>query len=110
MKFERMRCKPCEGGVKKMQMSAARRYMPMVEGWKLTRDKISRELKFKDFKKAMKFTNKVATLAEREGHHPDISIYDWNRMRLELSTHAIGGLSQNDFIMAAKINKILKGS
>jgi 4a-hydroxytetrahydrobiopterin dehydratase len=110
MKFERMRCKPCEGGTKKMQMSAARRYMPMVSGWKLGRDVITRELKFKDFKKTVRFTNRVAALAEREGHHPDILIYSWNRMRLSLSTHAIGGLSQNDFILAAKINKMLKGS
>ncbi len=110
MKFERMKCKPCEGGTKKMQMSAARRYMPMVGGWKLGKDVLSRELKFKDFKGAVRFTDRVAILAEREGHHPNISIYSWNRIRLELSTHAIGGLSQNDFIMAAKINKMLKGS
>jgi 4a-hydroxytetrahydrobiopterin dehydratase len=103
-----MKCKPCEGGTKKMQMSAARRYMPMVEGWKLCRDMISRQLKFKDFKEAVRFVNRVAVLAEKEGHHPDITIHSWNRVRLHLYTHAIGGLSQNDFIMAAKINKMLK--
>lgn len=113
MKFEQMKCKPCEGGTQKMAVSAARRYMPMVKGWKLGKDSIKRELKFKDFKQAVRFTNRIATLAEREGHHPDIAIYSWNRIRLTLSTHAIGGLSQNDFIMAAKINLMLnenKGS
>ena len=107
MKLERMKCKPCEGGTKKMQMSAARRYMTMVPGWGLRKGKILRELKFRNFKEAVRFTNRVAVVAEREGHHPDISIYSWNRMRLELSTHAIGGLSQNDFILAAKINRML---
>ena len=102
-----MKCKPCEGGTKKMQMSAAKRYMPMVPGWKLCRDMISCQLKFKDFKEAVQFVNKVAVLAEKEGHHPDIAIHSWNRVRLHLSTHAMGGLSQNDFILAAKINKIL---
>jgi 4a-hydroxytetrahydrobiopterin dehydratase len=102
-----MKCRPCEGGTKKMRMSAARRYMPMVEGWVLRRDMISRQLKFKDFRQAVSFVNKVAALAEKEGHHPDIAIHSWNRVRLHLSTHAIGGLSQNDFIVASKINRIL---
>jgi 4a-hydroxytetrahydrobiopterin dehydratase len=106
-----MKCKPCEGGTKKMQMSAAKRYMSMVPGWKLCRDMISRQLKFKDFKQAVGFVNKVAVLAEKEGHHPDIAIHSWNHVRLHLSTHAIGGLSQNDFIVASKINLIFnKGS
>lgn len=110
MRLESQKCKPCEGGTKPMQMSAARRYMSMVKGWKLGRNQISTGLKFKDFNGAMKFVNKVAKLAQKEGHHPDISVYDWNRVKLQLSTHAIGGLSQNDFILAAKINQILKGS
>jgi 4a-hydroxytetrahydrobiopterin dehydratase len=103
-----MKCKPCEGGTKKMQMSAARRYLPMVNGWKLGKDMIKTDMKFKNFKEAVKFVNRVAVLAEKEGHHPDIRIYSWNRVGFELQTHAIGGLSQNDFIVAAKINKILK--
>ena len=110
MRLEHMKCKPCEGGTKKMQMSAARRYMSMVKGWKLGKDVIKTDLRFKDFGGAIKFVNKVAKLAEREGHHPDMRIYSWNRVGLELQTHAIGGLSQNDFVLAAKINKILKGS
>ena len=108
MRLEHMKCKPCEGGVKKMQMSAARRYMPMVKGWKLGKDKISTDKKFKDFRDAMKFINRVAALAQSEDHHPDMRLYSWNRVGLELYTHAIGGLSQNDFILAAKINKMLE--
>lgn len=63
---------------------------------------ISREWKFKNFKEAMAFANKVAELAEQENHHPDIFLHGWNKVRLTLSTHAIKGLSENDFIMAAK--------
>lgn len=66
---------------------------------------IEKRFKFKDFAEAMKFVNKAAEIAEEEGHHPDIKI-SWNRVTLQLTTHAIKGLSENDFIMAAKIDKI----
>jgi len=94
-----------------MALDGAERYMDAVAGWKLVDGepaKITRSLKFKDFALAMDFVNKVARLAESEGHHPDICI-SWNRVRLELVTHAIGGLSMNDFIMAAKINELKEG-
>jgi 4a-hydroxytetrahydrobiopterin dehydratase len=89
-----------------MTKSEAENYVRKVAGWILSEDgkKIFREFTFKDFKKAMQFVNAVAELAESEGHHPDIYIF-WNRVRLELWTHAINGLSENDFILAAKINK-----
>jgi len=101
------KCVPCEAGVPPMTKIEAEKYMPEVSGWLLADDgkKIFREFKFKDFKEAMRFVNVVADIAESEGHHPDIYIF-WNRVRLELSTHAIGGLSENDFILAAKINAI----
>ena len=84
------------------------KYLPEVTGWELLEDKkIRREFRFKDFKEAMAFVNKVANLAESEGHHPDIYLHSWNKVRLDLSTHAIGGLSENDFILAAKINNIV---
>jgi 4a-hydroxytetrahydrobiopterin dehydratase len=78
-----------------------------VPGWVLDAEgkKISRDFVFKDFKEAMVFVNKVADIAEKEGHHPDIAIW-WNKVKLELSTHAIGGLSTNDFIVAAKVNAL----
>lgn len=79
-----------------------------VNHWVLNADvtSISREFTFKDFKEAMAFLNKVANLAESENHHPDIHCW-WNKVKLELSTHAIKGLSNNDFIMASKINKLV---
>jgi len=67
--------------------------------------KIKKQFKFKDFKEAMVFVNKVAEIAENEGHHPDITI-NYNRVTIELSTHSIGGLSENDFILAAKIEEV----
>jgi 4a-hydroxytetrahydrobiopterin dehydratase len=77
--------------------------MPQVPGWQLEENKLTRRFKFRDFMEAMAFVNRVAELSEAEGHHPDIHI-SWNKVRLELTTHAIKGLSENDFIMAAKIN------
>ena len=102
------RCVPCEGGTAPLSREEAGRYMDAVAGWKLAEGepaKLMRSLKFKDFARAMAFVNSVAQLAESEGHHPDICI-SWNRVRLDLVTHTIGGLSMNDFIMAAKINEL----
>ncbi len=98
-------CVPCEGGTKPLAQSAAAAYLTATPGWDLVlgeKDKLTRKLKFKDFAGAMQFINRVADVAEEEGHHPDFSV-SWNRVQLELTTHAIGGLSENDFIMAAKI-------
>jgi 4a-hydroxytetrahydrobiopterin dehydratase len=105
------KCVPCEGGTAPLSRDEAERYMDAVSGWTLVEGeprKITRSLKLKDFAQAMAFVNEIAQLAEGEGHHPDICI-SWNRVRLELVTHAIGGLSMNDFIMAAKINELKEG-
>jgi len=77
----------------------------LKEGWKLKVVKIEKLFNFDDFNKAMEFVNKIAELAEREGHHPDIEIH-YNKVEIILWTHAIGGLSENDFILAAKIDNI----
>ncbi len=101
-------CVPCEGGTKPMTPTAAEAYLSQVSGWRLVAGeplKIVRSVKLKDFARAMAFVNRVAELAEAEGHHPDFCV-SWNRVKLELFTHAIGGLSENDFIMAAKINQV----
>lgn len=76
--------------------------------WKLSsRGKvISREMRFKNFLENVKFVNRVAKLAEKEGHHPDLNIHGWNKLTITLSTHAINGLSMNDFILAAKIDQL----
>ena len=106
MEFRRMRCVPCEGGVKPMSQLEARRNLKSVSGWKLARKAITKSVKLKDFKNAIRLVNRVAAIAEKEGHHPDISIYDYRNVKFTLTTHAISGLSRNDFIMAAKIDSV----
>lgn len=104
----RKRCVPCEGGVPPLSAEQARQYLPDVPGWVLAADSraISREWSLKDFREALQFVNKVGALAEAEDHHPDMHLFSYRRVRLELSTHAIRGLSENDFILAAKINAL----
>lgn len=99
------KCVPCEGGVPTLTKEEIQKFLPEVPGWMVIEDKkIQKDFKFKDFRGAMVFVNKVAELAEEENHHPDILLHGYRKVRLELSTHAIGGLSENDFILAAKIN------
>jgi 4a-hydroxytetrahydrobiopterin dehydratase len=101
-------CVPCEGGTKPLERAVAESYHTVTPEWELDLNepnKLTRKFKFKDFAQAMKFINRVADVAEAEGHHPDFSV-SWNRVSMELTTHAIGGLSENDFIMAAKINDL----
>ena len=92
-----------------MPIDQARQLMDQVPGWELEENepKLTRRFRFKDFAGSMDFVNRVAALAEAEGHHPDFHI-SWNRVRLDLTTHAIKGLSENDFIMAARINEIVE--
>lgn len=104
-------CKACEGGVDPMKRSDANALMPQIAGWELTEDgiilKLKRSFIFKNFKYAMNFVNQVAAIAEQQAHHPNIEIISWNKVNLELYTHAISGLSINDFICAAQINELL---
>lgn len=101
-------CVPCEGGTSPFTKERIQEYAPRVPDWEVLGDKkIAREFKFKNFPEAMQFLNKVAEIAEAEGHHPDIHVF-YNRVKLELWTHAVGGLSENDFILAAKINALQK--
>lgn len=90
-----------------MTIEEAKPYLEAVVDWKLENDgkEIEKEFTFLDFKSALDFVNKIGALAEVEGHHPDIEL-GWGRVEVELSTHAIGGLSVNDFILAAKINSL----
>lgn len=99
-------CVPCEGGTPPITNEKEDEFIKEVSDWLLVRDgthKITRQFKFKNFRESMSFVNKVADIAESEGHHPDIKIV-YNKVQLDLFTHAVGGLSENDFIMAAKIN------
>lgn len=101
-------CVPCEGGVPPLTKAEAETYLHEVPGWAPSDDGkwVSKEWRFGDFKEAMGFVNRVASLAEEENHHPDIRVFAYRKVRLDLSTHAIGGLSENDFILAAKVNAL----
>ena len=100
------KCVPCEGGVKPMTPEEFTPHLAQIQNWSVVDNKqIQKDFKFKDFKEALAFVNKVGGIAEVEGHHPDISIHGWNKVKIELSTHSIGGLSLNDFILAAKIDQ-----
>jgi 4a-hydroxytetrahydrobiopterin dehydratase len=110
----RKKCVPCEGGVPKLDRQQAQEQLGALPQWRLSADglRISRQWQAKDFAAAMVFFDRVAELAEAEGHHPDLHLEGYRQARVELSTHAIGGLSQNDFILAAKIERLpieLKG-
>ena len=102
------KCMPCEGGTLPLTPEEIKPLLDEARGWSLVMtEKIFKEFKFKDFKEALVFVNRVGALAEEEGHHPDFAIL-YNRVILNLMTHSIGGLSENDFIMAAKIDKLLE--
>lgn len=99
------KCVPCKGGVSPLTADEIEEYMKQLKtSWEVVDDaKIQQKFSFKDFVEAMAFVNKVAELAEDEGHHPDIHVVGYNTVTIELNTHAIGGLSINDFIVARKI-------
>ena len=101
-------CKPPKAGDTPLSSAQAKQMRRDVPDWSLKGATIKREFQFKDFREAMVFVNKVADVAEGQGHHPDIFI-SYKTVRLTLATHKIGGLSQNDFIMAARIDQLLAG-
>ncbi len=106
-KLKEQHCVPCEGGVEALARPIVERLLTEIAGWTLLKNgkAITKEFVFKNFDKAMDFVNMVADTAELEGHHPDIGIF-YNKVSLTLMTHAIKGLSQNDFVLAAKIDAI----
>jgi 4a-hydroxytetrahydrobiopterin dehydratase len=101
-------CKPCEGGVARLDEDALMKNLDLLPGWEVSDDTLSitRSFKFKNFVSTMAFINAMAELSEQQGHHPDFSA-GYNYCDVHYTTHAIGGLSKNDFICAAKINKLL---
>ena len=100
---------PCRGGIPPLSEPAAREMASRTPGWSLAEGatRLHRRFEFRDFLEAMKFVNRVAEVAEQEGHHPDIAIH-WNAVDLTLWTHKIGGLHENDFIVAAKVSQLLE--
>lgn len=108
----RKRCVPCEGGVPVIAPDAAKKFLAATPDWSLTDDgtMISRKINAKNFVLAMKILQAVAIVAEDEQHHPDLHLTGYRRVRIDMTTHAIGGLSENDFIVAAKIDAALAES
>ena len=104
------RCRPCEGGLSPFTREQAQQYLSGLEGWSPSEDgkAIRKEYKFKNFREVIAFFNKIAQVSEEENHHPDLKI-GYSRVAVELSTHAIKGLSENDFILAAKFDRSLGG-
>ena len=101
-------CQPCEGGVPPLSKETVQQLLKEVPGWRLTPDgqRLRREWRVKDFQTGLDFFNRVGQIAESEDHHPDLHLTGYRNAAIELSTHAIGGLSENDFILAAKIDKL----
>jgi len=107
MGLKQQACKPCQGGEAPLSLEAAQAMLADVSGWELNREatRLSRHFSFADFVTAQAFALRVGELAEREGHHPVLS-YSWGYCDVVFYTHSIGGLHENDFIMAAKVNSL----
>ena len=107
--LKNQQCKPCEGGVCPLDEEHSISHLNQVPGWELSGDgkSIARTLKFENFSATIFFINAMAYLSEQQGHHPDFSA-GYNYCEIRFTTHAIGGLSENDFICAAKINDLLE--
>jgi len=102
------KCVPCEGGVPKLTLEEAEALCRNLQGWTIVHKgvRIRKEWIVKNFMAAMDFFNRVAQVAEAEGHHPDLHVVGYRNVAIEIWTHAIGGLSENDFILAAKIDEV----
>ena len=107
--LDKKSCVPCRGGVPALSHTEIEQLLPNVPRWAVKEvegvSRIERTFEFEDFVMAMKFVNAVAGIAEAEGHHPDLHIH-WNQVRVEVWTHKIGGLHENDFILASKIDRV----
>ena len=104
------KCTPCKGGIPGFDITEIHKYLKMVDGWEVKEDGskffyLIKEFKFKNFLESQNFINKVGEIAEQEGHHPDIW-FGWGYAKIKIFTHAIKGLHESDFILAAKVDKI----
>lgn len=110
MSLKEKRCVPCEGGTPPLDELTTRKLLGEVKGWSVASEegqpRLRKRYQFVDFLAAMAFVDKMAALAEEEGHHPDFCVH-YSRVDVTLWTHAVGGLSENDFILAAKLDGIV---
>ena len=107
------KCIPCEGGIPSFDITEIHKYLKKVDGWDVKKDNnesyyIIKEFKFENFLLSLNFVNKIGDLAEQEGHHPDIW-FGWGYAKIKIFTHAINGLHESDFVLAAKIDKLING-
>ena len=105
------KCKSCEGGISALDISEIHKYQKKIDGWEVKSNEkkiyfLEKKFKFKNFLNSQKFINEVSKISENEGHHPDI-LFGWGYAQIKITTHAIEGLSENDFILAAKIDQII---
>jgi 4a-hydroxytetrahydrobiopterin dehydratase len=102
------RCQPCEGGIPPLAAEQVKKYLDELPGWRLSGDgrRIRREWRVKDFATGLDFFNRIGRVAEDEDHHPDLHLTGYRQVAVELSTHAVGGLTENDFILAVKIERL----
>ncbi len=105
MKLAEGKCAPCEAGTPALKDKEINELLKQISGWDLKNSHLFKKFKFKNFVEAMKFINSVADIAEHEGHHPDFCVH-YSKVEVEIWTHAINGLSENDFILAAKVDRI----
>ena len=104
--LESKHCTPCEGGTPPLDEREIERLLGQLEGWNvLAGRRLEKEYRFPDFAQALAYVNRLGEVAEREGHHPDVYL-TWGKVRVDLSTHSIGGLSENDFILASKADSV----
>ncbi|MCB1214927.1 MAG: 4a-hydroxytetrahydrobiopterin dehydratase [Deltaproteobacteria bacterium] len=105
MKLTQKKCKPCEGNVPKLKREEAKKLLKEIPTWELRGEKIFKAYRFKNFLDSIAFVNRMADLAEDEGHHPNFAV-NFKEVDVTIWTHAINGLSENDFILAAKLDEI----
>jgi len=101
----RQRCKPCEGGVSPLKAAEIQQLLKQLDGWAYQNGVITRTYEFKNYYQTMAFVNAAAWISHREDHHPDMTV-GYGKCKVDYSTHAIGGLSENDFICAAKLDAL----
>jgi 4a-hydroxytetrahydrobiopterin dehydratase len=103
----RKKCKPCEGGVAPLSQDEIRRLVAQLDGWEYANGRIAKTYSFKNYYQTMAFVNACAWISHREDHHPDLGV-GYDQCRVEYTTHAINGMSENDFICAAKLDRLFR--